>query len=168
MTAIEKLLNSESFIRMVSTVCFWIVLYVVVRLFSYRAGVNNLLKYGYRRIQNLSKAVSKLNGVCSASSPTISGSVKAFDNVLKLEKKASKVLNMYLFDDKNDTDVKEDKAIIDAVPDKCRDIIKRLAESNGTEVFTESFNDIDADLNRALVLLKKADALDRQKELLRI
>ena len=50
MTALERLISSEKFDTMVLVICFWVVVYVIVKILAVRAGVGDLLIQAYKRI----------------------------------------------------------------------------------------------------------------------
>lgn len=169
MSNIEKLLSSESFDAMVVSVCFWVILYVIVKVITIHAGVGNLLKHGDSRIVKLRKDVVRLKMLCTPANAAsrLSKSVKVLDEIIKAEKKATKVLTMYLFDDRNDFDVAQARSIVRSIPDGCRDALVKVAEKQDDDIGAR-FDTMIERLKDARELVKKADMLDRKKELLRM
>ena len=169
MSTIERLVSSESFDAMVVSICFWVILYVVVKLITVHAGVGNLLKNGDKRIAKLRKAVMHMRMLCTSrgAKKNLAKSVKVLDDVIKYEKKATRVLTMYLFDDRNDFDVAQARNLVKSIPDACRDALVKLADKQ-TDDLGERFDKMLEDLKTARELLKKADMLDKKKELLRM
>jgi hypothetical protein len=169
MSNIEKLLSSESFDAMVVSVCFWVILYVIVKVITIHAGVGNLLKHADSRIVKLRKDVVRLKMLCTPANAAsrLSKSVKVLDEVIKAEKKATKVLTMYLFDDRNDFDVAQARSIVRGIPDGCREALVKVAEKEDDDIGAR-FDTMIERLKDARELVKKADMLDRKKELLRM
>ena len=169
MSNIEKLLSSESFDAMVVSVCFWVILYVIVKVITIHAGVGNLLKHADSRIVKLRKDVVRLKMLCTPANAAsrLSKSVKVLDEIIKAEKKATKVLTMYLFDDRNDFDVAQARSIVRGIPDGCRDALVKVAEKEDDDIGAR-FDTMIERLKDARDLVKKADMLDRKKELLRM
>ncbi len=169
MSNIEKLLSSESFDAMVVSVCFWVILYVIVKVITIHAGVGNLLKHADSRIVKLRKDVVRLKMLCTPANAAsrLSKSVKVLDEIIKAEKKATKVLTMYLFDDRNDFDVAQARSIVRGIPDGCRDALVKVAEKEDDDIGAR-FDTMIERLKDARELVKKADMLDRKKELLRM
>ncbi len=169
MSNIEKLLSSESFDAMVVSVCFWVILYVIVKVITIHAGVGNLLKHADSRIVKLRKDVVRLKMLCTPANAAsrLSKSVKVLDEVIKAEKKATKVLTMYLFDDRNDFDVAQARSIVRGIPDGCREALVKVAEKEDDDIGAR-FDTMIERLKDARDLVKKADMLDRKKELLRM
>ena len=77
------------------------------------------------------------------------------------------MLAAYLFDDREDRDVINAKAIVDGVPNVCRTAIINVAE-HGEEDLNKKFDDLDAEMERARALLSKAKKLDKKKQLLQM
>ena len=169
MSTLEKLLSSESFDAMVVSVCFWVILYVIVKVITIHAGVGNLLKHADSRIVKLRKDVVRLKMLCTPANAAsrLSKAVKVLDEVIKAEKKATKVLTMYLFDDRNDFDVAQARSIVRGIPDGCRDALVKVAEKEKDDIGAR-FDTMIERLKDARELVKKADMLDRKKELLRM
>ena len=169
MSTIEKLLSSENFDAMVVSVCFWVILYVIVKVITIHAGVGNLLKHADSRIVKLRKDVVRLKMLCTPANAAsrLSKSVKVLDEIIKAEKKATKVLTMYLFDDRNDFDVAQARSIVRGIPDGCRDALVKVAEKEDDDIGAR-FDTMIERLKDARELVKKADMLDRKKELLRM
>lgn len=169
MSNIEKLLSSENFDAMVVSVCFWVILYVIVKVITIHAGVGNLLKHADSRIVKLRKDVVRLKMLCTPANAAsrLSKSVKVLDEIIKAEKKATKVLTMYLFDDRNDFDVAQARSIVRGIPDGCREALVKVAEKEDDDIGAR-FDTMIERLKDARDLVKKADMLDRKKELLRM
>ena len=169
MSTIEKLLSSENFDAMVVSVCFWVILYVIVKLITMHAGVGNLLKHADSRIAKLRKDVARLKMLCTPANAAsrLSKSVKMLDEIIKDEKKATKVLTMYLFDDRNDFDVAQARSIVKGIPDGCREALVKVAEKEKDDIGAR-FDSMTERLKDARELVRKADMLDRKKELLRM
>ena len=169
MSTLEKLLSSENFDAMIVSVCFWVILYVIVKVITIHAGVGNLLKHADSRIVKLRKDVVRLKMLCTPANAAsrLSKAVKVLDEVIKAEKKATKVLTMYLFDDRNDFDVAQARSIVRGIPDGCRDALVKVAEKEKDEIEAR-FDTMIERLKDARELVKKADMLDRKKELLRM
>ena len=169
MSTIEKLLSSESFDAMVVSVCFWVILYVIVKVITIHAGVGNLLKHADSRIVKLRKDVVRLKMLCTPANAAsrLSKSVKVLDEIIKAEKRATKVLTMYLFDDRNDFDVAQARSIVRGIPDGCREALVKVAEKEDDDIGAR-FDTMIERLKDARDLVKKADMLDRKKELLRM
>ena len=169
MSTLEKLLSSENFDAMVVSVCFWVILYVIVKVITIHAGVGNLLKHADSRIVKLRKDVVRLKMLCTPANAAsrLSKAVKVLDEVIKAEKKATKVLTMYLFDDRNDFDVAQARSIVRGIPDGCRDALVKVAEKEKDDIGAR-FDTMIERLKDARELVKKADMLDRKKELLRM
>ena len=164
-----RVFTSESFITFLGTLVVMVILYLIARYFSYRSGVNDLLKKADRRIVRLKKAVRKVRVLCTTpgARKMLSSNVENLKAVLRCHKRVSRLLSAYLFDDRDDRDVAEAKAIVDAVPDICRSAIVSVAEANG-ENLNEKFDNLSTEIERARSLLNKAKAIDKKKELLQI
>ena len=169
MTAIERLVSSENFDAFVISTCFWVVLYIIVKLCTVRAGVGDLLNQAYKRTNKLRKSCLQLRMLCLSSNAAshLSKALKVLKHVIKAQKRASKVMTMYLFDDRNDLDVASAKALVDRIPDLCRDAIVKVAE-NGEADIKAIFDNVESNIKTAKELLKKAAAIDRKKELLQV
>ena len=169
MTDLERLIGSEKFDMMVITICFWVVLYVIVKILAVRAGVGDLLNQAYKRTGKLRKRCLQLRMLCTMDDPLkkLDRSVKVLGKVIKAKKHASKIMMMYLFDDKEDADVASAKALADGIPDLCRDAIVKVSEKNSTDV-NAIFDKVESDIRTSRDLLKKAAAIDRKKELLQV
>ncbi len=169
MTALERLISSEKFDTMVLVICFWVVVYVIVKILAVRAGVGDLLNQAYKRIDKLRKKCLQLRMLCTSDEPmkNLDKSIKVMKKVIKAEKRASKVMMMYLFDDKGDLDVASAKTLVDRIPDLCRDAVVGVSEGRDTEISAD-FDKIESNIRTAKDLLKKAAALDKKKELLQV
>ena len=169
MSAFNELVKSESFLRMCITIGFWLALYIVVKLFTIRAGADDLLRMGTKRIIKLRKQTRQFRILCTSRGAykNVARAVKQLRKVIKSEKKATRLLTMYLFDDRGDLDVAGAKDIITKIPDVCREALVSIAEKKG-ESLVPLFDQADADIKEAIALLKKAAALDKKKELLQI
>jgi len=169
MSIMERLLNSESFDYMVYTICFWVVLYIIVKICTVRAGVGNLLNQAYKRTGRLRKVCLQLRYYCTAKDPVsnLDKEIKMLKKVIKAQKRASKIMTMYLFDDRTDLDVIQAKRLVDGIPDICRQAISKVAEKNVDDNKTR-FDEIEENLKAARELLKKASAIDRKNELLMV
>ena len=169
MSVLERLISSEGFARMVISICFWVVLYIIVKIFTVKSGVGDLLKHAYKRTDKLRKVCLQLRMLCTSknASSNLDKSVKVLKKVIKAQKKTSRIMAMYLFDDRGDMDVASAKGLVERVPDLCRDAIVKVAEGNNPE--TESlFDNIESNIKTAKELLKKAASIDKKKELLQI
>lgn len=165
-----KLFSNHNFAVMVSSVIFWIVAYVVVKIFTVKAGIGtDLLRQATKRISSFRKITLEFRLLCTEreGSSKTAKQVKLLNRIIKKEKAISKILAMYLFDDKNDLDVAAAKKKIGAVPDICRDIIVQCSEGD-TGNLADLFNKMDSNIQEALGLLSKAINLDMKKELLKI
>ena len=164
-----RITTSEGFMTFVSTLILMVVLYLIVRYFTYRSGVNDLLKKADLRIVQLKKSVRKVRVLCTTpgAKSFLFSNVKNLKSVIRRQKRASRLLCAYLFDDRDDKDVAEAKAIVDAVPDICRAAIVNVAEEGG-ENLNVKFDNLSTEIERARALLIKAKDLDRKKELLQI
>ena len=169
MSAFNELLKSESFTKMCVTIGFWLVLYLVVKLFTIRAGADDLLRMGKKRIIKLRKLTRQFRILCTARGAykNVSRAVKLLKKVIRCEKKATRLLTMYLFDDSGDLDVAGAKALVTKIPDACREALVSVAEKKEGSL-VPLFDQADADLKEAIALIKKAAALDKKKELLQI
>ena len=169
MNVLERLVSSQGFDNMVISICFWVILYVVVKVFTVKSGVGDLLKYAYKRTDKLGKASLQLGTLCTAkdAASNLERSVKVLKKVIKAQKRTSKIMNMYLFDDRGDMDVASAKGLVERVPDLCRDAIVKVAENNTSEVET-IFDNIESNIKTAKELLKKASVIDKKKELLQV
>lgn len=169
MTTIKELLNNESFMKMAITVLFWAVLYGLVKLFTIRAGADDLLRMGGKKVVKLKKLTRQFRILCTArgAHKNVAKAVKLLRKIIKMEKKATRLLVMYLFDDRGDLDVAGAKDLVAKIPDICREALVSVAEKKG-ESLVPLFDAADADLKEAIALLKKAAALDKKKELLLI
>ena len=100
MSAFNERLKSESFTKMCVTIGFWLVLYLVVKLFTIRAGADDLLRMGKKRIIKLRKLTRQFRILCTARGAykNVSRAVKLLKKVIRCEKKATRLLTMYLFD----------------------------------------------------------------------
>ena len=154
---------------MVISICFWVVLYVIVKICTVRAGVGDLLNHAYKRTNRLRRSCMQLRMLClSPNAAThLAKSVTVLKHVIKAQKRASKVMTMYLFDDRGDLDVAAAKNLVDRVPDLCRDAIVKVAENSEADI-KEIFDNIEENIKTAKELLKKAAAIDRKKELLQV
>ncbi|MBO6049237.1 MAG: hypothetical protein J6P33_05615 [Spirochaetales bacterium] len=169
MNVLERLVSSQGFDNMVISVCFWVILYVVVKVFTVKSGVGDLLKYAYKRTEKLGKKCLQLGNLCTAkdASSKLDSSVKVLKKVIKAQKRTSKIMNMYLFDDRGDMDVASAKGLVERIPDLCRDAIVKVAENNTTDV-ESIFDNIENNIKTAKELLKKASVIDKKKELLQV
>ena len=169
MSTFNELIKSESFLKMCTTVGFWLVLYIVIKLFTIRAGADDLLRMGRKKIVKLRKLTRQFRILCTSRGAykNIARSVKLLKKVIRCEKKAERLLVIYLFDDREDFDVAGAKDRVVRIPDVCRDALVSIAEKKG-ESLVPLFDQADADIKEAIALLKKAAALDKKKELLHI
>ena len=169
MSTFNELIKTDSFTKMCVTIGFWLALYIVVKLFTIRAGSDDLLRVGTKRIIKLRKLTRQFRILCTArgAHKNIARGVKLLKKVVNAEKKATRLLTMYLFDDSGDLDVAAAKAIITKIPDVCRDALMSIVDKKEGSL-VPLFDQADADLKEAIALLKKAAALDKKKELLHI
>ena len=169
MSTLERLVSSEGFDKMVISICFWVVLYIIVKICTVRAGVGDLLNQAYKRTNKLRKRCLQLRMICTSKDATanLDNSVKVLKKVITAQKRTSKIMIMYLFDDRGDMDVASAKGLVDRIPDLCRDAIVKVAENNSTDV-EMLFDNIETNIKTAKELLKKASAIDKKKELLQI
>ncbi len=165
----QELLSSESFLNMMITILVWVILYIVVKLLSYQAGVGRLLKAAVKKSAKLRKSILQLRYICTAkdASDNLANAVKVFHKVLRQEKGVSKVLNSYLFDDRNDMDVSDAKKMLDVIPDICRDVLVRLSETDNPDV-TGRFDEMEVNIKQAVELIKKADGIDLKNKILKV
>ena len=169
MNTLQRILLSEGFIGFAFISVLMLVLYIIARLISARAGVNDLLKTADKRIVTLMRMVRRVRVLCTAPSAEneIATDIRMLKKVIKWQKRASRMLAAYLFDDREDRDVIAAKAIVDGVPNVCRTAIVNVAE-HGEEDLNRKFDDLDAEVERARTLLSKAKKLDKKKELLQL
>jgi hypothetical protein len=169
MNTLQRILLSEGFIGFAFISVLMLVLYIIARLISARAGVNDLLKTADKRIVTLMRMVRRVRVLCTAPSAEneIATDIRMLKKVIKWQKRASRMLAAYLFDDREDRDVIAAKAIVDGVPNVCRTAIVNVAE-HGEEDLNRKFDDLDAEVERARALLSKAKKLDKKKELLQL
>lgn len=169
MNTLQRILLSEGFIVFAFISVLMLVLYIIARLISARAGVNDLLKTADKRIVTLMRMVRRVRVLCTAPSAEneIATDIRMLKKVIKWQKRASRMLAAYLFDDREDRDVIAAKAIVDGVPNVCRTAIVNVAE-HGEEDLNRKFDDLDAEVERARALLSKAKKLDKKKELLQL
>ena len=118
MTTIKELLNNESFMKMAITVLFWAVLYGLVKLFTIRAGADDLLRMGEKKVIKLKKLTRQFRILCTArgAHKNVAKAVKLLRKIIKMEKKATRLLVMYLFDDRGDLDVAGAKDLVAKIP----------------------------------------------------
>ena len=169
MSVFNELIKTDSFMKMCFTIGFWLALYIVVKLLTIHAGSDDLLRVGTRRIVKLRKLTRQFRILCTArgASKNIARGVKLLRKVVNAEKKATRLLVIYLFDDSGDLDVAGAKDIISTIPDVCRDALMKIVEKQDGSL-VPLFDQADADLKEAIALIKKAAALDKKKELLHI
>lgn len=169
MSVLQRILLSEGFIGFAFISLLMLVFYVIARVVSARTGVNDLLKTADRRIVKLKRVVRKVRVLCTEPSAesAIPDDIKMLKKVIKWQKRASRMLAAYLFDDREDRDVIAAKAIVDGVPNVCRAAIVNVAE-HGEDDLNRKFDDLDSEIERARTLLAKAKKLDRKKELLQL
>ena len=143
-----RIFTSESFLAFVGTLLVMGILYLIVRYFTYRSGVNDLLKKADKRIVLLKKSVRKVRVLCTTpgAKRLLFSNVENLKTVIRRQKKASRLLCAYLFDDRDDRDVAED----------------------GGENLNTKFDNLSTEIERARSLLYKAKAIDKKKELLQI
>ena len=166
---LQELLSSESFINMMITILVWAIIFILVKWLSYRAGVGRLLKAAVKKSVTLRKSVLQLRYICTSknASHNLARAVRVFHRVLRREKAVSKVLTSYLFDDRGVMDVADAKKMLDVIPDICRDVLVKLSESEDPNV-APRFDEIDVNIKQAVELIKKADAIDLKKKILKI
>lgn len=169
MSVLQRILLSEGFIGFAFISLLMLVFYVIARVVSARTGVNDLLKTADKRIVKLKRVVRKVRVLCTEPSAesAIPDDIKMLKKVIKWQKRASRMLAAYLFDDREDRDVIAAKAIVDGVPNVCRAAIVNVAE-HGEDDLNRKFDDLDSEIERARTLLAKAKKLDRKKELLQL
>ena len=169
MSSFKDLFQSDSFIKMCTTIGFWLVLYIIVKLFTIQAGSDDLLRVGTKRIVKLRKLTRQFRILCTAKGAykNIARGVKLLKKIVNAEKKATRLLTMYLFDDRGDLDVAGAKDVVVKIPDVCRDALMSIVDKKEGSL-VPLFDQADADLKEALALLHKAAALDKKKELLQI
>lgn len=169
MTALEKIFTSTSFLVLLGTLIIMVILYLIARLISARIGVNDLLRTAGKRIIMLKKVVRKVRVLCTepAARADLAEGVKLLKQVIWCQKRASRIMAAYLFDDREDKDVAGAKAIIDGVPNVCREAIVNVAEQGNADL-NGKFDNLDKEMDRATALLIKAKKLDKKKELLQL
>jgi len=169
MSVLHRILVTDGFLLFAVMSLLMVILYIAARLISARTGVNDLLKTADKRIGKLRRVVRKVRVLCTEPSAEedIPNDIKMLRKVIKWQKKTSRMLAAYLFDDREDRDVIAAKAIIDGVPNVCRNAIINVAE-HGDEDLNKKFDDLDAEMERARTLLSKAKRLDRKKQLLQL
>lgn len=167
-----SIFENQSFMSMAGSVLFWLVLFIAVSILNSKAGIGkNLLKTAIKRIGKLRKTCLELNELFRTRSKRVDShkteqALRILNRILLQHKRTTKLLAVYLFDDKEDRDVIEAKKLVDEVPTICRKIIS--AALDGKIEGKEAFIQIEDNLKRAKESLKKALSLDIKKELLKI
>jgi hypothetical protein len=169
MNSAERIFTSIPFLEFIGTLIVMGLLYLIARLISARMGVNDLLRTADRRIAVLKRVVRKVRVLCTEPSARedLATGVRLLKEVIKWQKKSSRIMAAYLFDDREDKDVAAAKAIIDGVPNVCREAIVNVAEQGDTNLH-DKFDNLDKEMDRASALLLKAKKLDKKKELLQL
>lgn len=169
MSPLHRILLTEGFLSFVVMSLLMVILYFVARFISARTGVNDLLKSAAKRIGKLARMVQRVRALCTETSAddNIHKDIMMLKKVIRLQKRASRMLAAYLFDDREDRDVIAAKAIVDGVPNVCRSAIINVAE-HGEEDINSKFDNLNAEMERACALLSKARKLDRKKQLLQM
>ena len=169
MTTLHRILLSQGFIGFAFISFVMLVLYLIARLISARTGVNDLLKTADRRIATLMRIVRKVRVLCTEPSAEddVAKDIKMLKKVIKWQKRTSRMLAAYLFDDREDRDVAAAKSIVDGIPNVCRSAIINVAE-HGQEDLNKKFDNLDTEMERARALLTKAKKLDKKKQLLQL
>ncbi len=169
MSVLHRILLSEGFLSFVVMSLLMVILYIAARLISARTGVNDLLRTADKRIGKLSRMVQRVRNMCTEPSAEddIHRDIRMLKKVIRCQKRASRMLAAYLFDDREDRDVINAKAIVDGVPNVCRTAIINVAE-HGEEDLNKKFDDLDVEMERARALLSKAKKLDKKKQLLQM
>lgn len=169
MNVLQRILLLPGFVGFAVVSVLMLILYFSARFISARTGVKDLLKTADRRIVTLRRIVRRVRVLCTQPSAEsdIPDDIVMLKKVIKWQKKTSRILAAYLFDDREDKDVIAAKAIVDGVPNVCRSAIINVAE-HGQEDLNRKFDDLDSEMERARALLSKAKKLDRKKELLQL
>lgn len=160
---------SAAFTKMLYSVISWIVFYVIVKILTVNFGIGtNLLNQCLKRVSKLHRCTIDLRLLCTDSSDAkTEKQLKCLTQIIKREQRISKILEVYLFDDKNDQDVIAAKKLFDAIPDICRSIVVQTSEGDMGDI-GDKFKTIDANIKSAQEFVKKAISLDIKKKLLKI
>lgn len=161
--------SNAAFMKMVYSVIFWIVFYVIIKILTVNAGIGtNLLNQCLKRVPKLHRSTIELRLLCTdSSSKNTEKQLKCLSDVIKSEQRISKILEVYLFDDKNDQDVLAARKLYDSIPDICRAIVVQTSEGDMGDI-GDKFKTIDANIKSAEEYIKKAISLDLKKKLLKI
>lgn len=168
MNALEQLVTCDGFINMVSTIAFWLVVYIVIRYLSYRSGLNDLLNRAKKHIASLRKICKNLSNMCKGSELDVQNAITTYKWIAKLQKLIFKLLVTYLFDDRNDKDVLGAKTLVEPITDMCKAALSRVVEVGNDADVQAIFEEIDSNLSTASDLLSNAQKKDQKQKLLKV
>lgn len=169
MNAFQRLVSGEGFIKMVVTIIFWLVIYVIVKFMTYKAGLNDLLKHANNMVLRMGRLSSSLESLCSSKpGPQTQKAIKMYKRVVKCQWRTSKIMAMYLFDDKHDKDVAGAKTMVETVPNLCKTAVSSLVDKERHVDIHTIFEEVKSNLKTASDLIAKAQKLDEKKEMLQV
>lgn len=165
----RELFDNPAFLKMIYAVAFWVIFYVIVKILTVNAGIGtNLLSQCLKRLPKFKDNLKDLKTLSKRkSSDKGEKLMHCLKNIIRREKRMSKILDMYLFDDKNDQDVAAAKKLINAIPNICRNVVAHVADGDVSQI-DPLFERIDENLKDAQAFIDKAISLDMKKKMLQL
>lgn len=159
-------------------VCFaWIIAYFITLYVTSKMGI------GYNVLKNSLKWLGKLNGLCvslrtrlCAKDFTLQSrkAISSLKKVVRCEKGISRILTVYMFDNRDDKDVVEAAELIKNVSELSRKAAAIASDSSSNSRNKNSseldavFSIIDGNINRASGLIRQSIAREMKEELLKV
>lgn len=160
----------SGFEKMIYTCLLWVVAYLVTLFITHQTGVgSNVLKHAIKRLSKLRKRCDNFRDILTAPSFSIKSKkgVIALSEIVRYQNGIVRILNLYLYDDKNDKDVKDAKEYVLSVSDYCRKALTLAIEGTSSDI-NDFFRQVDTRISSAEALLKKAMEYDIKSEMLKV
>ncbi len=160
----------SAFEKMISTCCLWVLAYLIVLIIATKVGVgSNVLKHVLKRFDKLRKLCFDFQMLLKAKNFSIQSKkpVLMLAKITSVQKSILRLFTAYLYDDKEDKDVKAAKEYVVNISDLCRKALLLATEGSNAEI-DDFFKQIDSEISSAEALVKKALEYDIKSELLKI
>ena len=164
----DNLIANDAFMKMVYSIIFWIVLYIIVKTMTVKSGIGtNLLGQCLKQLDKFKSEILKFKTVCKAKNISNDKLMKGLALIIKKEKRILKIIDMYLFDDKRDSDVNAARSLVGSSSSICRKVVSDVTDGDFSKLDV-LFNELDKNLNNAKSFIDNAIKLDMKKKILQI
>jgi len=156
-------------------VCFgWIIAYLITLYITSKMGMGyNVLKNSLKWLSKLKSLSSSLRSKLCAKDFSLKSrsAISSLKNVVRCERGISRILTVYMFDNKDDKDVVEAATLVSEVSElsrKAAAIASDLAHLEKESELDAVFSKIDENIAQASSLIKKSIERDIKEELLKV